>query len=411
MSKSERQLHFLNETIHAARNSDLYRSKLHGYPLELENISELQNIPLTTKKELRDHYPFGVLAVPIKEVIEMHTSSGTTGKATLSYFTREDLEAGSNAIAEAWQCFGINDESRVQFMMSYGLFSGAMLNTYAIQKIGGFVVPTGIQSAEKQVQMMLDFKVDTIVGTPGYYYYLFDYIAEKNIPLEQFSLKRGVAAGEIYSDRVRAEIEQKFRIKIFDHYGLCEVNTGIAYECESRMGLHILDEYILPEIINPETCQVLPHDKEGELVLTTLKKKASPVIRYRTGDISTIRLERCPCGRDSIRIDRIKRRTDNLIFIKGIKIDPYELKEYILEIAGHGVYSDIKIRVGSNFINYRPEILVSLKDSSNTSLLVFIQKSLKEKTLLTFDVKHVGHDYFQRGENNKVKFVEYVDQR
>ncbi|MDI6820890.1 MAG: AMP-binding protein [Patescibacteria group bacterium] len=414
MSKKERQLSFLNETLRTARNSDLYRSKLNGYPLKLKNIAELQNFPLTAKKELRDHYPFGVLAVPIKEVIEMHTSSGTTGKATLSYlsyFTREDLEAGSKAIAEAWQCFGITDESRVQFMMSYGLFSGTMLNTYAIQEIGGFVVPAGIQSAEKQIQMMLDFKVDTIVGTPGYYYYLFDYIIEKNIPLEKLSLKRGIAAGEIYSDRVRTEIEQKFKIRIFDHYGLCEVNTGIAYECEFRTGLHVLDEYVLPEIINSENGQILPPGNEGELVLTTLKKRASPVIRYRTGDITTLRLEKCPCGRNSVRIDRLKRRTDDLIFIKGIKIDPYELKEFILEIANNGIYSDIKIRVRSDFINYKPEILVSLKDSSNNSLLVFIQKRLKDKTLLTFDVTNVNRDYFQRGENNKVKFVEYVDKK
>lgn len=411
MSKSKIQLCFLNKTLFIVKNSELYKSKLHGYPVKLKDISELQNFPLTTKKELRDHYPFGTLAVPIKEVIEVHTSSGTTGKATLSYFTREDLEIGSKAIAEAWDCFGINSESRVQFMMSYGLFSGAMLNTYAIQKLGGFVVPAGIQSAEKQLQMMMDFKIDTIVGTPGYYYYLFDYITEKQIPLEQLSLKRGIAAGEIYSDRVRSEIEKKFKIKIFDHYGLCEVNTGIAYECEFRTGLHILDEYVFPEIINPETGKVLPQNNEGELVLTTLRKKASPVIRYRTGDITAIKSGKCPCGRDSIRIDRIKRRTDDLIFIKGINIDPYELKEYILEIAGNNIYSDIKIIVGSDFGNYRPEILVSLKDPSNINLLAFIRKSLKDKTLLTFDVKHTSHDYFQRGENNKVKFVEYVDKK
>jgi len=411
MSKSKMQLDFLNETNCIARNSELYKSKLHNYPVRLKDISELQDFPFTTKEELRNHYPFGTLAVPIKDVIEMHTSSGTTGKATLSYFTQEDLEIGSKAIAEAWRCFGINNESRVQFMMSYGLFSGAMLNTYAIQKIGGFVVPAGIQSAEKQVQMMLDFKVDTIVGTPGYYYYLFDYITEKQIPLERFSLKRGVAAGEIYSDKVRSDIEQKFNLKIFDHYGLCEVNTGIAYECEFKTGLHILDEYVFPEIINPETGKVLPQENEGELVLTTLRKKASPVIRYRTGDITAIKSGQCPCGRNSIRIDRIKRRTDDLIFIKGIKIDPYELKEYILEIAGNNIYSDIKIIVRSDFENYKPEILVSLKDPSNSNLLAFIQKSLKDKTLLTFDVKHTSRDYFQRGENNKVKFVEYADKK
>jgi len=409
MSKTDIQLHLLNKTLQQARNCELYAKKLRGYPQKLNNISELKNLPFTKKQDLRDFYPFGVLAVPIKDVVEIHTSSGTTGRATLSYFTEEDLEASSEAIAEAWRCFGINDESRVQFMMSYGLFSGAALNTYAIQSIGGFVVPAGILPAERQVETMIDLGVDTIVGTPGYYFYLFDYIQEKGIPSESFSLKCGIAAGEVYSEKTRSEIEQRFKIKIFDHYGLCEVNTGIAFECDYKTGLHVLDEYVLPEIINPETGEVLPDESYGELVLTSLKKKASPVIRYRTGDITTIKSGQCPCGRDSIRIERIKRRTDDLIFIKGIKIDPYELRELILEIAGSKIYSDIKIRISSSFKEQTPEILVSLKDSSDTDSLANIRKAIKNKTLLTFEVKHMNRSYFQRGENNKVKFVEYVD--
>lgn len=409
MSQTDIQLQLLNEILQQARNCELYAKKLRRYTQKLNNISELKNLPFTKKQDLRDFYPFGVLAVPIKDVVEIHTSSGTTGRATLSYFTEEDLKASTEAIAGAWRCFGINDESRVQFMMSYGLFSGAALNTYAIQSIGGFVVPAGILPAERQVEMMIDLGVDTIIGTPGYYFYLFDYIQGKGIPLKSFSLKRGIAAGEVYSEKTRSEIEQRFKIKIFDHYGLCEVNTGIAFECDHRNGLHILDEYVIPEIINPETGEVLPNESYGELVLTTLKKKASPVIRYRTGDITAIKSGQCPCGRDSIRIERIKRRTDDLLFIKGIKIDPYELRELVLEIAGSKIYSDIKIRISSSFERQTPEILVSLKDSSDTDSLANIRKAIKNKTLLTFEVKHVDRSYFQRGENNKVKFVEYVN--
>jgi len=408
MISNKLQLNLLNKALHQARKSDLYKFKLKKFPINIKNINEFKNLPFTTKKELRDCYPFGSLAVPINNVIELHTSSGTTGKATLSYFTKEDLKNSSRAISKAWKCFGITDNSRVQFMMSYGLFSGAALNTYAIQELGGLVVPAGIQSAEKQIQMMLDFKIDTLVGTVGYFFYLFDYIKENKIPLDKFSLKRGIMAGEIYSDKVRAEVENKFGIMIFDHYGLCEVNTGIAYECESRNGLHLLDDYVFAEIINPETGEVLPLDSEGELVLTTLEKKASPLIRYRTGDITLIKSGKCSCGRNSIRIDRIKRRVDDMLFIKGIKIDPYELKEYILTTSGDCIFSDIKIRVKSSFENYIPEILVSLKDPLKRDILEVIEKNLKDKTLITFDIKHVDRDYFQRGENNKVKFVEFV---
>jgi phenylacetate-CoA ligase len=410
MLKSKIQLYLLNKTLSNAKKSKFYNLKLNAYKTQLRDTIDLQKLPFTTKKELRELYPFGCLAVPLRSVVEMHTSSGTTGKAVLSYFTKSDLDISSESISKAWQCFGINNNSRVQFMMSYGLFSGAAINTYAIQKLGGFVVPAGIQSAEKQIQMMIDFKIDTIVGTPGYYLYLFDYLSEKNISPKKLFLKRGIMAGEIYSDELRAEIEQKFNIKIFDHYGLCEVNTGIAYECKYKNGLHILDEYVFPEIINPKNGKVLPYGSEGELVLTTLKKKASPVIRYRTGDITSLKKGVCSCGRNSTRINRIKKRVDDLIFFKGIKIDPYELKEYIVKIAGNYIYSDIKIIVKNNF-KEQLEILISLKDQSNIKFLDFIKKSLKDKILLVCDVKHVSRDYFKREEYNKVKFVEYVDKK
>ncbi|KKQ87731.1 MAG: Phenylacetate-CoA ligase [Berkelbacteria bacterium GW2011_GWA2_38_9] len=404
-----KQLCFLNETFRVARNSELYKLKLRKCPTKLDDIAELENIPFTTKKELRDCYPFGSLAVPIKDVVELHTSSGTTGKATLSYLTRGDLKVGSQAISESWKCFGINNKSRVQFMMSYGLFSGAPLNTYAIQELGALVVPAGIQPAEKQIQMLIDFKIDTVVATPGYYFYLFDYLKEKGISLQKLSLKRGIAAGEIYSDAVRKKIEDNFKFEIFDHYGLCEVNTGIAYECKFKNGLHVLDEYVLPEIINPKNCQVLPSNTDGELVLTTLNKKASPLIRYRTGDVTALKSGKCLCGRNSVRIERIKRRVDDLIFIKGIKIDPHELKEHIFEVANDRIYNDIKIIIRNGYSKHGPEILLTLKNVSDINLLSTVQKSLKDKTLLTFDIKHVERDYFRRGQNNKVKFIEHVD--
>lgn len=399
----------LNKTLSIAKRSLLYSKKLKGFLKRIKNINDLSKLPLTTKEELRDCYPFGNIAVPFKEIIEVHTSSGTTGKSVLSFFTKKDIKIGSREISKAWKCFGIGKDSRVQFAMSYGLFSGAMLNSYAIQELGGFILPAGIQPAARQIRLMIDFQIDTLVATPGYYLYLYDYSEQNKISLKKLFLKRGIAAGEIYSDKIREEIEHKFKIKIFDHYGLCEVNTGIAYECAFRNGLHLLDNYVIAEIINPETGEVLPMETEGELVLTSLKKEASPIIRYRTGDITSMYKGKCPCGRNTIRIGRIKRRMDDLIFIKGIKIDPYELKEYILKIARDHVYSDIKIRIMKDSRNKTPEILVSLRNPSDIKFLEQIKKALKEETLLRFDVNHVNRSYFRREENNKVKFVEYVD--
>lgn len=411
MRNKKRVLTLLNKTIKSARKSELYKNKFAKYHRELKDLSELKDLPFTTKNDLRCFFPFGTLAVSEKEIVEMHTSSGTTGKSTLSFYTKKDLKEGSRAISEAWSCFGINNTSRVQFMMGYGLFSGATLNTYAIQKLGGLVIPAGVQSAEKQIEMLLDYKADTMVGTPGYYFYLIDYLNKNKISLNDLSLKRGIMAGEIYSDKVREEVEHLLNIRIFDHYGLCEVNTGIAYECEFKNGLHILDDYIIAEVINPETGEILPPETEGELVLTSLKKEASPIIRYRTGDITALKSGKCPCGRNSVRIDRIKRRTDDLFFVKGIKIDPHELKEYIFEVAKNRIYRDIRIRVDNNFNNLRPEILLSLKDSSDMEVSELIQKSLKNKTLLTFDIKEVDRDFFQRSQNNKMRLVEYVTEK
>jgi len=402
------RLNSLNHTLSIARNSSLYSKKLDTYPKQLQDIRELTTLPFTTKAELREHYPYGSLSVLMSDVIEVHTSSGTTGKATLSFYTADDLIASSTAISEAWKCFGLNSESRVQFMMSYGLFSGAAINTYAIQKLGALVVPSGIQSAEKQIQMMIDFKIDTIVATIGYYHYLYDYIIENNIPLKELSLKRGIAAGEIYSNEVRSDVEQKFNINIFDHYGLCEVNTGIAYECEFKSGLHFLDDYVIAEIIDPTSGQSLPSNTEGELVLTTLKKDASPLIRYRTGDITEMLSSECPCGRKSNRINRIKRRIDDLIFIKGIKIDPYELKEFILKISDGQIYSDIKIKIHGELQKISPEILVTLKNFKDEKFLNLIREAIKDETLVNFKVSHVPKEYFKREDTNKMKFVEYV---
>ena len=246
--------------------------------------------------------------------------------------------------------------------MSYGLFSGAMLNTYAIQELEAFVLPASILPTVKQLELMRDFKIDTVVSTPGYLLYLYKYMREHNINRKNLNLKRAIAAGEIYSDLLRSEIEQKLDIKVYDHYGLCEVNTGIAYECEKRDGLHILDDYVIPEIVDINTGTIMPNGKYGELVLTSLKKEASPIIRYRTGDITCIKKEKCKCGNKEVRIDRIKARIDDLLFIKGIKINPHELKDFILEDMSDKLYaSDMKILVKKNTTNYRPCIKLSFK--------------------------------------------------
>lgn len=392
----------LNRTIILAKDTPLYKNRdLH----ELNSLSELSSLSLTSKDDLRNSYPYGGLAVPESEIIEVHTTSGTTGKPTLSFFTKKDLEESSKAISEAWKAFGINKTSKVMFIMSYGLYSGAALNTYAIQSIGAFVLPAGIQPVKTQVDFMVDFGIDTVIATPGFLLYLYEWIITNKFDRGKLKLVRAIAAGEVYSNAIRKEIENKLQIKVFDHYGLCEVNTGIAYECLEMKGLHVLDDYVIPEIIDPETGKVLPDGEYGELVLTSLKKEASPVIRYRTKDITRLIPDKCPCGRERIRIDRIKSRVGETLFIKGIKIDPYELRDFIKEKLGSKLFGgDMQIVVRDNDIKFLPKIFLSLKKNDEEELKILTEK-VYEQTKTKFIIEHVEPEFFNREKNNKVKFI------
>lgn len=395
----------LNRTIQLAKKTELYRDKLKDFN-EIKDIRDIARLPFTTKENLRCAYPFGGLAVDISNVIEMHTSSGTTGLPTLSFYTKEDLGSGSCAISRAWKNFGIDKNSRVQFIMSYGLFSGAMINTYAIQELGAFVLPASILPVERQIELMIDFGIDTVVATPGYLMYISECL--KRFDKSKLKLKRAIAAGEIYSNILREEIEKRLSIIVYDHYGLCEVNTGIAYECKARSGLHILDDYVIAEIIDNKTGQRLPNGEYGELVLTSLKKEASPIIRYRTGDITCIKDKPCSCGNSSIRIDRIKARVDDLIFIKGIKINPHELKEIVLGVAGEMIFgSDIKILIKNNVINYKPCIQLSIKKEFINRKKIIGDK-IKDIVGINFDIQNVDYEIFGRNNTTKNKLVEFM---
>lgn len=399
----------LNKTIERAKKSEMYADKLKEFPDKLRSLHDLKTLPFTSKADLRQAYPFKGLSGDMKQVVEMHTSSGTTGKPTLSFYNRNDIITGSKAIAEAWANFGINCDSRIQFIMSYGLFSGAMLNTYALEELGAFVLPSGIQPIEKQVNLMIDFEIDTIVATPSYLLYLADYLNEHEEYKSKLKLLRAIAAGEVYSDAVRRKIERKLNIVVYDHYGLCEVNTGIAYECPEKNGLHILDDYVIPEIINPSTGENLPDGEYGELVLTSLKKEASPIIRYRTGDITCFKKGVCKCGNPRVRIDRIKSRIDDLLFIRGLKVNPHELKECIIDIVGDNLYCGyMKITVKKNSIDFTPQIMLCVKDKNSVSLDE-LKKKVKDKTQVGFNFNMIDSKEVNLFENTKLKLVEYVD--
>lgn len=407
--KNKQAVKAINSAIKIALLSKLYQSKFKT-EIVLPTLAKIKDVPFTTKQDLRDWYPYGNLATDFVGVIEMHMTSGTTGKPTLSFYTKKDLDKGSAAIARAWANFGIDKDSRVQFMMSYGLFSGAPLNTYAIQSLGAFVLPAGIQSTAKQVQLLQDFNIDTMVATPSYYLHLYDYLTQNNIPVKNLKLKRGIAAGEAYSDKIKNKIADLFSIKIYDHYGLCEVNTGIIYECKSCGGMAVLDEYVYAEIVDPATGKVLPEGQTGELVLTSLDKEASPIIRYRTGDMTSVRshFSECKSCYGAVVLERIKLRYDSTIFYKGIKLEPFELRDMIICFVGDSMFNSVRIQIHENIFQEPPKILIALKSEANRLILTTLQDHLKERTGVTFIIEEVPYSYFGEFTLTKDKIVEYV---
>lgn len=324
------QLKKFNKVLSICRKSSLY-SKI-NLPKKINNLKEVRKIPFTTKQMLRNSYPYGSLCVDKNRVIEIHTSSGTTGNPTIMFLTKKDLEISNKVLARTWFCNGIRKEDIFMMMGDYGLFTGGLLNHYALTYIGTMVIPIGVSSSEKQIIFLKDFKVTATAGIASHYFRIIEKMKEMGIKAKDLNLRIAVAAGEPYSEKTRKYFEKEFNCKFMDQYGLAEINTGLAGECEYRCGLHIPHDYVYPEIIDPKTGEVLEDGEVGELVLTTLDREANPVIRYRTGDITSINHEKCKCGRTTPRIDRIKGRVDDIVFVKGIKLYPNFLESVLWEM-------------------------------------------------------------------------------
>ena len=324
------QLQKFNNILNICKRSNLY-SKV-NLPKKINNLEEIRKIPFTTKQMLRNSYPYGSLCVDKNKVTEIHTSSGTTGKPTIMFLTEKDLEMSNKVLARTWFCNGVRKKDIFLMMGDYGLFTGGLLNHYALVHIGSMVIPIGVLSSEKQITFLKDFKVTATAGIASHYFRIIEKMKEMRIKAKDLNLKIAIAAGEPYSEETRRYFEKEFNCKFRDQYGLAEINTGLAGECEYKCGLHIPHDYVYSEIIDPKTGEVLEDCEIGELVLTTLDREANPVIRYKTGDITSINHEKCKCGRTTPRIDRIKGRVDDIVFVKGIKLYPNFLESVLWEM-------------------------------------------------------------------------------
>lgn len=335
------QIEKLQSTLNRVyRNVSFYRKSFDDNKVRIEeirSISDLNSLPFTTKSDLRNSYPYDMFAVPLRDIIRMHATSGTTGEPVIVGYTRNDINHWMECTARFFSAAGVTENDVVQIAFQYSLFTGGFgFHMGAATKIGASVIPaSSLTALEKQLTIMKDFKTTVLVCSPSYAINLLVAMNELKIHPEELYLKAGLFGSEPWSESLRKKIESGFHIKAFDNYGLTEVmGPGIAGECAEQNGLHINEDHFIAEIINPETLQPAKPGEEGELVLTTIMKEGFPLIRYRTGDISTLIEEPCPCGRIMRKIKKIEGRTDDLIFINEQKFFPSRIEKILAESEG-----------------------------------------------------------------------------
>jgi phenylacetate-CoA ligase len=320
------------------RRVPFYRKKMDELgvkPLDIRGIGDITRLPLTTKDEMREVYPYGLLAVDLKEIVEIHTSSGTTGKPVVDAYTAGDIDVWSEVMARTLATGGTARHDIVQNAFGYGLFTGGLGVHYGAHRIGATVIPISGGNTKRQLAILRDFRSSVLTCTPSYSLYLAEAAHEEGIDLSKTGLKAGFFGAEPWSETMRKEIEQKLHLLAIDIYGLTEIiGPGVASECERQDGLHVFEDHFYPEIIDPATGKTLPDGEKGELVITTLTKSGTPVLRYRTRDITYLDRRPCACGRTSARMHRVLGRTDDMLIIRGVNVFPSQIEEVILAVEG-----------------------------------------------------------------------------
>ncbi|MCZ3364814.1 MULTISPECIES: phenylacetate--CoA ligase family protein [Methanobacterium] len=335
--KETLQLERLQMAVKRAYESVPYYKKrfdeLGVKPEDIKTLKDIEKLPFTTKDDLRDAYPFGMFAVPRKEIVEVHTSSGTTGKPTVSGYTRGDLEIWGEVMARGLCMFGVTDDDIIQNTHGYGLFTGGFGVHYGAQKMGATVIPISTGQTKRQIEIMQDFGTSVMIFTPSYGLYLAEEIEEEGIDTKTIGLKAIGFGAEMWTEEMRQEIQKRFNAPAYNIYGLTEViGPGVGLECGERDGLHISEDHFYPEIIDSETHDVLPDGEKGELVLTTLTREGTPLIRFRTKDVTKLTRGKCGCGRTLVKMDRVTGRTDDMMKIRGVSVFPSQIEKALLRI-------------------------------------------------------------------------------
>jgi len=410
------QLERLQSTLNRVyRNVSFYKKRFDGLkilPDEIQSLKDLEGFPLTAKEDLRQSYPYGMFALPLRDVVRIHSSSGVTGKPTVTGYTRNDLHHWSQLTARVLTAGGITKDDVVQITFKYGLFTGAFGLHHGAELIGASVIPMSTGNTAKQVLIMQDYKTTALVSTPSYALLLARYMEAEGMDPKNLSLKLGLFGGEPCPEPLRREIEERLFIRATDNYGVSEVmGPGVAGECERKNGLHLNEDHFIPEIIDPQTLKVLPPGAEGELVLTTLSREAFPLVRYRTRDITSLDFSPCSCGRTLARMKKVLGRSDDIIIVKGVNVFPSQVESILMEVEGvEPRYQIIVDRVeGVDTLEVRVEVHErvfsdEIKNLQNISSK--IERKFREIIGVTAKVKLVAPESLQPKEGKAQKVVD-----
>ena len=358
---------------------------------KIKTLSDIQYIPFTTKDDIRDNYPFNMLATPMKKIVRIHASSGTTGKPTVGAYTKKDLDTWSDHVARVAVAAGATEDDIFQISFGYGLFTGALGLHYGLEKIGATVIPASSGNTAKQLMMFRDFGVTGLVATPSYALYLGEMVRESGYPRDAYKLRLGLLGSEGCTEEMREQIEKNLGIFVTDNYGMTELGgPGVSGECEYRCGLHFAEDAFLPEIIDTETGMQKAPGESGELVVTTLLREGMPVLRYRTKDITRLNYEPCRCGRTHVRMDKVTGRTDDMMIIKGVNVFPSQIESVLVGTKGIGPHYQLVVRRRNFMDNLEVKVeLVSADLLESYGELEALQRGLHDrlKSVLGLETK------------------------
>ncbi len=393
--------------LEAYEKVPFFRAKMEALkvlPDDIQKIEDIAKLPFSVKKDLRDTYPFGLFSEPMNRVVRVHASSGTTGKPIVVGYNQRDIDVWKEVVVRGLVSAGLGPDDVIQVSYGYGLFTGGLGLHYGAEALGATVVPASGGNTYRQIMLMKDFGVTAVCCTPSYFIHLIDKAQSMDVDMKTLSLRFGIFGAEPWTQEMRRYIEANTAIKALDIYGLSEiVGPGVAMECAEQDGSHIFEDHFYPEIIDPETGEVLPDGEEGELVLTTLSKEAMPMIRYRTRDITSLNPERCSCGRTLRRIRRITSRSDDMFIIRGVNVYPSQIETALLSIEGTLPHYQIILRREDNLDTLEVQVEINAQLASDTvsgitALERRIAKNLEQIVGIHAIIKLVQPETLQRSE-------------